>query len=442
MKKASRYNHFIMHNNSVIAYNARTNALAELEKEIYESFKKCSSNHFKGMDTSLLDSLEYGGFIVDEDINELDIVKHNMYLSRFSTQQLGLTIAPTSNCNFRCPYCYEKDVLRSSKMNDETANGIVNLVRNNANTINMLGVTWYGGEPLLEVNRIENLTKAFKEICNKNNVKYQANIVTNGYLLDKKMILRLIDLDITSIQITLDGTKEYHDQTRYLIWKKPTFDTIIKNLLSCNDIRKEINDFPKITIRMNINRANYEGCEKLLILLHKNKIDEFIDFYPAIVTDPDDIDFKEVYTVEEFEKIKKEVELKKNKIEWRFQNTPQYPDLKGNWCVCDMYNSFVIDSDGEIYKCWELMGNKNNSIGNISDHKSINYNSDYYKNLLEDPTINDTCSNCDILPICNGGGCTIYRKNHKYKPTCKFYKDTLIKQVIDTFDNLQDNIDR
>lgn len=132
MKKASRYNHFIMHNNSVIAYNARTNALAELEKEIYESFKKCSSNHFKGMDTSLLDSLEYGGFIVDEDINELDIVKHNMYLSRFSTQQLGLTIAPTSNCNFRCPYCYEKDVLRSSKMNDETANGIVNLVRNNA----------------------------------------------------------------------------------------------------------------------------------------------------------------------------------------------------------------------------------------------------------------------------------------------------------------------
>lgn len=104
-------------------------------------------------------------------------------------------------------------------MNDETANGIVNLVRNNANTINMLGVTWYGGEPLLEVNRIENLTKAFKEICNKNNVKYQANIVTNGYLLDKKMILRLIDLDITSIQITLDGTKEYHDQTRYLIGK-------------------------------------------------------------------------------------------------------------------------------------------------------------------------------------------------------------------------------
>ena len=46
------------------------------------------------------------------------------------------------------------------------------------------------------------------------------------------MILRLIDLDITSIQITLDGTKEYHDQTRYLIGKKPTFDTIIKNLVS------------------------------------------------------------------------------------------------------------------------------------------------------------------------------------------------------------------
>ena len=215
---------------------------------------------------------------------------------------------------------------------------------------------------------------------------------------------------------------------------------IISNLKDFREIRTENIELPSISIRMNISRKNYEGCQRLIEYLHENKIDEYVDFYPAIVTDLKDKDFVNVFTVEEFDEIKKEVSLIKKKIGWLKEELVSYPDLRNNVCVCDLYNSFVIDSDGEIYKCWELMGEKTNSIGNIKNIPITISNSKYYRNILDDPTLDEQCVNCEILPICNGGGCPIYRKDYHFKPTCENYKEMLKQQVIDTYLTLSDNI--
>ena len=435
MLKRSKYNHFIKCNDMIIAYNARTNALAEMNLKDYEAFLESVDN----LQDELQNDLKHGGFLINQNVNELDIIRHNIFISRFSSKQLGLTIAPTSNCNFRCPYCYEKDVLRASSMSDKIAEDIVNFVENNANDLSVLSVTWYGGEPLLELGRIEKLSKSFLDICKKYNVKYDASMVTNGYLLSKDYMKRLMNLKVRSIQITLDGAKDFHDQTRYLIGKKPTFDHIIENLKS---LKEFVNDdqFPGISIRMNINRKNYAGCKKLISYLHENEIDKYCEFYPAIVTDVEDKEYKNVYTSDEFEQIKKDVQDYKNEIGFCFPQQNTYPEIKGNWCVCDMYNSFVIDSDGLIYKCWELMGNKENSIGHISDFPCTIENSEYYENVLEDPTLSQKCSECDILPICNGGSCPVYRKKLGFKPNCEAYRKTVNEQILSTYKILKDNM--
>ena len=64
---------------------------------------------------------------------------------------------------------------------------------------------WYGGEPLLAISPIERLTKKFKKICKRFNIEYSASIITNGYLLTEDVCNKLLDLDITDAQITLDG---------------------------------------------------------------------------------------------------------------------------------------------------------------------------------------------------------------------------------------------
>ena len=40
-------------------------------------------------------------------------------------------------------------------------------------------------------------------------------ITTNGSLLTERMIDRMIDLDFTDYQITLDGCKENHNKTKF-----------------------------------------------------------------------------------------------------------------------------------------------------------------------------------------------------------------------------------
>ena len=49
------------------------------------------------MDISLLNDLKKGSFLIEEDIDELELVRYNISRSRFSTSTLSLTIAPTSD---------------------------------------------------------------------------------------------------------------------------------------------------------------------------------------------------------------------------------------------------------------------------------------------------------------------------------------------------------
>lgn len=61
---------------------------------------------------------------------------------------MSLIIAPTLDCNFRCPYCFED--LKKIYMTKGTVNAIKNFVRNKIkNGVTNLNVSWYGGEPLL-----------------------------------------------------------------------------------------------------------------------------------------------------------------------------------------------------------------------------------------------------------------------------------------------------
>ena len=59
-------------------------------------------------DKKFSDDLFEGGFIINDDVDELKLLKLNLLQSRYRTGNLGLTIATTLACNFRCVYCYEK----------------------------------------------------------------------------------------------------------------------------------------------------------------------------------------------------------------------------------------------------------------------------------------------------------------------------------------------
>lgn len=62
------------------------------------------------------------------------------------------------------------------------------------------------------------------------NLDYQADMITNGYLLTEKVVAMLPSLSISSLQITINGMKAVHDSRRCLKLGAPTFDRILQNI--------------------------------------------------------------------------------------------------------------------------------------------------------------------------------------------------------------------
>lgn len=213
--KASRYNFFYEFPEDMeklIAYNSRTNALALIEKENYIKYQNFVDNSIAIDDEKLIEDLEKGQFLIDDEVNELDILRYKMLSSRFDTRHLSLTIAPTMNCNFDCIYCYEKNERQNETMSQEVQDKIVEFVKQQIKHVESVNIAWYGGEPLLAFDVVKDISERVINMCKEKNIMYSSSIVTNGYFLTKDISADLERLHINSAQITLDGTEDTHNK--------------------------------------------------------------------------------------------------------------------------------------------------------------------------------------------------------------------------------------
>ena len=118
-------------------------------------------------------------------ISEVDQLLLENTLSRFSGNSIGLTIAPTMKCNFRCPYCYEKG-RNLATMSIETIQKTKNFISSLKKTYNNLSVTWYGGEPLLALPIIKELMELSIKVFGSQNV--HSSLISNGYLMTQQSV--------------------------------------------------------------------------------------------------------------------------------------------------------------------------------------------------------------------------------------------------------------
>ena len=63
----------------------------------------------------------------------------------------------------------------------------------------------------------------------------------------------------------------------------------------------------------------------------------------------------------------------------------------------DRNNVFVIDSDGELYKCWDDIGHLELSVGNIKNGLTLNKTFVSYMSYCAFD--DEDCRDCPVLPI-------------------------------------------
>src|ERR1051326_4270368 len=151
-KVASRYNIPVpLKDGRRVVYNSLTQALAVWQVEDVKAYEKIIAGDTEGVPRKIFQDLLRGGYIVNENIDEVKVLEDMYTRHRFDTQNVVLTIAPTMACNFVCDYCFQGQDKPHETMSQGVQDAIISMMERAAPQVKTVGVCWYGGEPLVRV---------------------------------------------------------------------------------------------------------------------------------------------------------------------------------------------------------------------------------------------------------------------------------------------------
>lgn len=413
MKKLSKYNRYITTGTKLYVYNLLSRALICIEDEFT---KNCiQTKNVSELDIDTIDSLTINRFICEESIDEYLQIVRLQRIIKYGNRNARLTILPTFNCNFRCWYCYEEH--NSRNLTQEESDVIVRFCLNLIEThkLNSLTLDWFGGEPMLKFDDIVvPLSLKIKNMCQERDVQFYNMITTNGVLIRESHVEDIKSIDLKKYQITLDGSKEFHNKTRFSNKHPNSYDAIIKNIILLINMIPDID----LTLRINCTPTNIDSITSI--------IDSFpVESRPSIKVNLQPV-WQEVKSLRSFSaeisKITSDF-CEKGFVVPSCSTLPSTPNI----CYVENMLHYTIAPGLEVYKCTARDFKKDsiNYIGNINEEGLFVSNDNilnYYCNSFFE---NNMCRECEVLPVCRGN-CI---QKHIEKSALNCQKEDLIKGV-------------
>ena len=334
---------------------------------------------------------------------------------------VGLTICPTMNCNFDCPYCFEHHI--PGKMSKEVQDDVAALAGKMLDIAGgkYLGVTWFGGEPLLAPDVIENLSERLMALAKEKGAEYSAGIITNGYFLTQENADMLSRCQVKTCQVTLDGLGAAHDATRHLAGGGGTFERITGNL-------RNVKIPFRVSIRQNVQESNMDEVPAVREFVKSlaGESGNDITYAPAPVSGNEATD-------ERGGKVGLLCGSNLSEI-GIIQEAGRFTAGRGHYCGANVLWSVGIDEQGRLFKCWESAGEPEHAFGTAHDwdpKDPLNTAADadkltmYMNTAL--PNGDEECRGCVWLPLCVGG-CP-HRRLH-YGKACIPFRDQPERYVL------------
>lgn len=415
-----------LEDNNYAFYNMLTQSVIVIARDYLTTINKMLDNFDMSLNPELFKTLEKGGFILPDNFDEIDYLKYKYYLHLFDRSILEIIFMPTLSCNFKCVYC--KQVEQNVNFSKETIEKILKFVNREVKTKNKFRAVWFGGEPLLAKKDLIRMSEEFITMCDKHHCEYQGLLATNGSLLDKDFILKLNDLKIKSIQITIDGPPGEHNKLRPFANGRPSFDTIANNI----EQFVELNKTCYLTLRVNVSDNNYHRIPELFDhfseKVRKGIGHVYFHFitsseargYKEFVTNLNDTDHIQLY----YDTLDKGWPALPSAIERMYDEDRFY------YChEADYINSFYIGPNGFLYKCSEsFFPLDKEAMGYIDNQGKIVYtNFGAYLRFMMTSPFERKCRDCSVLPV-HCGGCRLRRFNDQEK--CIKDKDIYVDNIV------------
>jgi uncharacterized protein len=348
-----------------------------------------------------LETLVRLGILVEDAAAEKEQLRSIFELSNRHGRRFTALVTLNLDCNLACCYCYEDHFRGQTYMSEATADMLVHTLLAGKMTADKdIQLDFYGGEALLSVPLIRRISAPLLQAAADRGTTFSFNLVTNGTLLNRRIVDELLPLGLVGAKITLDGPPDIHDRQRPFASGNGSFAAIANNL-------KEVCDLLQIQVGGNFSVDNYRRFPELLDILIKEGITpdklKMVTFSPITPTAGEAglSDFAMGCACSSEPWLMAASVYLREEILKRGFNTPK-PKLAG--CMVEFANELVVGYDGALFKCPAFMGWRDMQIGTlatgIEDH-CASHDLGSWKN--------DDCLDCPYLPLCFGG-CRFLRR--------------------------------
>ncbi|MFJ8583480.1 radical SAM protein [Streptomyces sp. NPDC093595] len=295
--------------------------------------------------------------------------------SSLRNDSLHLILLPTEKCNFRCTYCYEDFSI--GRMEASVVEGVKRMIDRRIGGLRSLSVSWFGGEPLLALPVIEEISAHIVESVTANpDLRYSADMTTNAYLLDRVTADRLGRLGIHEYQVSLDGPRTMHDRTRVQANGAGSFQRIWQNLLALlgSDLAFSV------LLRVHVTPANLHSMPEFLSEIRRTFLGDprFSVLLKPVerLGGPRDGDM-EIIDHDAWPDVLADLE---RIIRSEGEGDPVHaaPDV----CYASRPNSLMIRADGTVGKCTVALTDARNALGKIRSDGTVDIDNPLLRSWL------------------------------------------------------------
>ncbi len=398
--------HTIRENGTTLLFDVADLNIFRVNERVADELVKLSA--LEGVDETqtapeLIDIIKKMGLISNE--------KPEKVLESYPLKSITINIAQM--CNLNCIYCYggDGDYGEQGLMGRDVAFKAVDWLFSESGKAGEVNVTFFGGEPLMNIPLMKEVVDYSREKAKEMNKKVSFSITTNGTLLDDEIIKYFNDNKF-SVVASFDGDKEIQDKNRPFKDGRGSFDSIAANMKKFLATRNG-----NLTARATVTSHNVN-----LKQIRQNLYDfGFRKAHVVVATKPvlhkkEEKENRIAFDKEEREAIFKDIEIEvgdfveavKKMDKQKANNTRQIGQIitslqkkAKRQYSCGLARAlYAISINGDIYPCHRFVGQEQFKMGNIFD-KEI----DRFKYLKQvQISTNPNCNECWARFLC-GGGC-------------------------------------
>jgi uncharacterized protein len=254
-------------------------------------------------------------------------------------------------------------------MKPDVAAGIKRLLSCRMAALDQLMLSWFGGEPLLAQDVIEDISAHVQSLIkNNNNIVYVADMTTNGYLLSLPVLKKMIGFGIRHYQISFDGPPDIHNKKRMLADQSETFGRIWENIEGARSLKEKF----AITVRLHVDTESYPHIFAFIDRYAKTfKDDERYElfFRPTSCLGGINDAALPVMDTKKFEEAAKKICAYLRKLKVRYTTMEGVRSI----CYAAKLNCFAVRSNGAVNKCTVALEDKANDVGFLRENGSFGF---------------------------------------------------------------------